>query len=269
MGNNLSYKRDERYGWLNVNPFNLGSAIHCHIRMHFNEQICINSLKEICEKLNIKMEIIGDSNERTVELVNEKVFGFSEFDCMKAFYDSVKEIIQTIEKGIETTVLENEENDGEQPAVSDGGTQEHNSNDKTQDIETVSAVENVEIEQTIEEANEEINENVAANNNDNSQDEQNDQPTNVDDNNLNKNHNSDENNEQLESNNENTEIEEPTNIDANLNDENDIENSEKNNEQIEGNIENAENNEENIPNDAPTVNADENGNASEINQTES
>lgn len=267
MGNNLSYKRNERYGWLTVNPFNLGSAVHCRVRMHFNEQICINSLKEICEKLDIQIEVMDDCNECTVDFVNDKVFGFSEFDCMKTFYDSMKEIIETIEKGIETAVLEN---DDEKYAVPNSEMQEQNSNDKTQDIETVSAVENVEIQQTIEE---ELNGNtndsaddVEANNNDKSPNEkientESNEPTNV--------VHDDSNDRNIECNNENAEPKEPFSVDDNLNDGNEIENAEENNEQIKGSNENAENNENNGLNDAQTVNADENGNASEINQTES
>lgn len=93
FSNGLEFERNDKFGWLTANIETLGSGICCKICLKLKQPV--ECIKEICETSRIQMKPIKKGeNGYTVELTNRCTFGMSEFECVKAFYDSVKKIIQ-------------------------------------------------------------------------------------------------------------------------------------------------------------------------------
>lgn len=93
FSNGLEFERNDKFGWLTANIETLGSGICCKICLKLKQPV--ECIEEICETSRIQMKPIKkEINGYIVELTNRCTFGMSEFECVKAFYDSVKEIIQ-------------------------------------------------------------------------------------------------------------------------------------------------------------------------------
>lgn len=105
----LDFDRSEKFGWLTSNLQTLGSGICCKIRLKCIEPMdCID---EICAKSRIKITRIDETNavnDHLIELSSLRTFGVSEFECVKSFYDGVKEIIETLENNEMVTETVNE-----------------------------------------------------------------------------------------------------------------------------------------------------------------
>lgn len=88
----LSFDWSDRYGWLTINPFNIGASIQCKVRIHYVGENA--ELKKFC-KLNDIQLVIGEENGKKIaEVTNGKVFGLSEFDCLKLFYDNLVGLVE-------------------------------------------------------------------------------------------------------------------------------------------------------------------------------
>ncbi|XP_055314171.1 protein-arginine kinase-like [Sitodiplosis mosellana] len=96
FSNGLEFERHERYGWLTTNLELLGTGVRCKVCLKLKQSA--DCIRDVCEKLRIKITSIKITaeNEHFIELTNRHTFGMTEFECVKAFYDSVKEIIQTL-----------------------------------------------------------------------------------------------------------------------------------------------------------------------------
>ncbi|XP_031621141.1 arginine kinase-like [Contarinia nasturtii] len=95
FSNGLEFERNERFGWLTANIEALGTGICCKIRLKLKQTT--DCIEEICKKLRIKITPIEVENECIVELTNGgRTFGVSEFECVKVFYDGIKEILQIL-----------------------------------------------------------------------------------------------------------------------------------------------------------------------------
>lgn len=105
-GNGLEFERHERYGWLTTNLELLGTGLCCKLCLKL-KQSAFDCIRNVCEKSRIKIIPIHitEENEHIIELTNRNTFGMNEFECVKAFYDSVKGIIQTLVKcGLQSDV---------------------------------------------------------------------------------------------------------------------------------------------------------------------
>lgn len=96
FSNGLEFERHDKFGWLMTNLEMLGTGIRCKINVKLKQPV--DCIKGICEKNCIKttQNAHDVGNEFILELTNQKTFGLSEFECVKAFYDGVKEILQIL-----------------------------------------------------------------------------------------------------------------------------------------------------------------------------
>lgn len=104
-GNGLAFERHERYGWLTTNLELLGTGLRCTVCLKLKQSA--DCIRDVCEKSRIKITPIRvtEQNEHIIELKNRNAFGMTEFECVKAFYDSVKGIMQTlVECGLQSDV---------------------------------------------------------------------------------------------------------------------------------------------------------------------
>lgn len=111
FSNGLEFERHDKFGWLTSNLELLGSGLYCKVCLKFKQRI--DCIKELCDKLRIKITPINITveNEQIVELISQHTFGVSEFECVKAFYDSIKEVIKTlVECGMQNDTENEQEN---------------------------------------------------------------------------------------------------------------------------------------------------------------
>lgn len=77
-------------------PSTVGTALCCCVRMKLNKPT--DYLEEIAEQFQLILSevenVACDPNELVIDISNKRVFGLSEFDCMKTVYYGVKEIIR-------------------------------------------------------------------------------------------------------------------------------------------------------------------------------
>lgn len=107
FSNGLEFEWHEKYGWLGANLEILGSGLCCKVYLKLKQSV--DCIKEVCDKLRIKITSIKmTENEQIIELTNRHTFGVTEFECVKEFYDSVKEIIQTLVECAIENHMENE-----------------------------------------------------------------------------------------------------------------------------------------------------------------
>lgn len=92
----LEFARHDKFGWLTMCPSNIGTALHCIVRMKLNKPT--DYLNEIFEQFQVVVTLVTDGecaeNECVVDICNKPTFGLSEFDCVKTVYYGVKEIIR-------------------------------------------------------------------------------------------------------------------------------------------------------------------------------
>lgn len=108
----LEFARNDKFGWLTTNPANVGSSVSCQINMKLTKPT--EYLKEACDKHDIEFNVVDSSgeseNECIVQLRNRRKFARTEFEGVKAFYESIKEIIQVINDNGENNENSNEKN---------------------------------------------------------------------------------------------------------------------------------------------------------------
>lgn len=108
----LDFATHDKFGWLTLSPCNIGTTLNCHVRMKLNKPT--DYLQEICEQFHlIATDVEGiecAENDCIIDISNKRVFGLSEFDCMKTVYFGVKEIIRRNSNESQTEVAAEEEN---------------------------------------------------------------------------------------------------------------------------------------------------------------
>lgn len=86
----LTFDWSDKYGWLTINPLNIGSSIRCTVRIRYAGEMA--AIEKFCKLNDIRLAI-GDERSGDggcfVEVSNGKVFGLSEFECLKLFYDNL------------------------------------------------------------------------------------------------------------------------------------------------------------------------------------
>lgn len=111
MEEELEFISHGKFGWLTMCPANIGTALNCHVRMKLNKPT--DYLKEIGEQYHLVLTDVSGvecaENECIIDVSNERVFGLSEFDCMKTVYYGVKEIIRRNSSEIQTADVAEEE----------------------------------------------------------------------------------------------------------------------------------------------------------------
>lgn len=107
----LAFTSHDKFGWLTMCPANIGTTLNCHVRMKLNKPA--DYLKEIGEQFHVVLtDVMGvecAENECIIDISNERVFGLSEFDCMKMVYYGVKEIIRRNARESQTAAVAEEE----------------------------------------------------------------------------------------------------------------------------------------------------------------
>lgn len=92
----IEFASHDKFGWLTVCPSTIGTALNCHVRMKLNG--AADYLEDISEQFHLVItHVMGTEcaeDERVINISNKRVFGLSEFDCMKTVYYGVKEIIR-------------------------------------------------------------------------------------------------------------------------------------------------------------------------------
>lgn len=92
----LEFVSHDKFGWLTICPSTVGTTLNCHVRLKLNKPT--EYLSEIGEQFHLVWtNVVGIScaeNECIIDISNRRVFGLSEFDCMKTVYYGVKEIIR-------------------------------------------------------------------------------------------------------------------------------------------------------------------------------
>lgn len=100
----LDFERNDKLGWLTTNLELLGTGIYCkaYLKLQHSE----NRIKSVAETSGIKVtsiDVMQTGNELengfNVELSNRKVFGVSEFECVKLFYEGINKFLQMLENG--------------------------------------------------------------------------------------------------------------------------------------------------------------------------
>lgn len=106
LSDRLEFARHEKLGWLTTGPANVGTTLLCQVILKVNNPV--EYLKEICGARNIDIESLEscgeqkcEENERFVRLKNQRNFACTEFECIKMFYDNLKEVIQAIDGNTE------------------------------------------------------------------------------------------------------------------------------------------------------------------------
>lgn len=106
----LEFTSHDKFGWLTMCPANIGTTLNCHVRVKLNKPA--DYLKEIGEQFHLVLtDVMGvgcAENECIIDISNGRVFGLSEFDCMKTVYYGVKEIIRRNSSESQTAVVEEE-----------------------------------------------------------------------------------------------------------------------------------------------------------------
>lgn len=102
FGEELEFQRHNTFGWLTTNLQLLGTGIYCkaQLKLQFSEDY----IKKVANQTKMKIHSINSSeietdedNKLIVELTNWQAFGISEFECVKLFYDGIKDFIQKLE----------------------------------------------------------------------------------------------------------------------------------------------------------------------------
>lgn len=139
----LNFDWSDKYGWLTINPFNIGSSIRCKVRIQYAG--ATEALAKFCKLNDIQLVILSENDAQIVEVTNGKVFELSEFDCLKLFYDNLTALIE---------MLANEQNDQE-----NSGNAGENGNDGKSPNHSIEEISKDNIEQAMEE-NADVNEKV-------------------------------------------------------------------------------------------------------------
>lgn len=107
----LEFISHDKFGWLIMCPANIGTTLNCHVRVKLNKPA--DYLKEIGEQFHLVLtDVMGvgcAENECIIDISNGRVFGLSEFDCMKTVYYGVKEIIRRNSSENQTAAVAEEE----------------------------------------------------------------------------------------------------------------------------------------------------------------
>lgn len=92
----LEFTRNDKFGWLTMDPSTVGTTLNCHVRMKL--KMPLDYLKEIGEQFHLIVAgvtgVACAEHECIIDISNKRVFGLSEFDCMKTVYYGVKEIVR-------------------------------------------------------------------------------------------------------------------------------------------------------------------------------
>lgn len=157
FSNGLEFEWHEKYGWLTTNIEVLGSGLCCKVCLKLKQSV--DCIRDYCDKMRIKITPINvtTENEHIIELTNRHTFGVSEFECVKEFYDTVKEIIKILEEcgtqndmesekqnetqhetALESAIELNSQESGEKSSEVNN---ENNEGDKSKDDEQSPAVE--------------------------------------------------------------------------------------------------------------------------------
>lgn len=109
FSNQLEFERSDRYGWVTMNINLLGTGICCKIRSKL--QHSLDHIENIAQKSCVKINSI-DANECEngfiVELINQRTFGLSEFECIQQFYNNIRKFMEMIETQNDTIEKSNE-----------------------------------------------------------------------------------------------------------------------------------------------------------------
>lgn len=106
----IEFASHDKFGWLTVCPSTIGTALDCHVRMKLIGPA--DYLGDISEQFHLLVtDVTGTEcaeKERVIDISNKRVFGLSEFDCMKSVYYGIKEIIRRNSTEGETDVVAEE-----------------------------------------------------------------------------------------------------------------------------------------------------------------
>lgn len=90
----LEFDRHEQFGWLTMNPRNVGTAVRCDVYLKPIKNI--DHLNEICEKHNLTQRKLTEAESvlgAEFVISNKSSFGKNEFETVKGVYDGISEII--------------------------------------------------------------------------------------------------------------------------------------------------------------------------------
>lgn len=128
FGSDLEFERNDKFGWLTSNLESVGTGICCKIRLKFKQPF--DSLEKICNESHIKINSFNSNDtENVIELTNLRAFGFSEFECVHVFYESVKRILQILrENEAQIKSIQQNTNESNSPEVDDNRNEVNNEN---------------------------------------------------------------------------------------------------------------------------------------------
>lgn len=169
FSNGLDFERNDKFGWLLSNLEILGTGIRCKAQLkleHSEDQIKLVAEQSGIIVTSIVTALTGKENEVLVEFTNRKTLAVSEFECVKLFFDGIKEFILTLEKG----EIQNDESNELDPQ-----NQHNNSKEENTKLNETDGVSENETPASIEDITSKIDENeeVQKNDNENQNDEDN------------------------------------------------------------------------------------------------
>lgn len=93
----IDFERSDKFGWITANPKLLGTGLQCkaHLKLQHSEGR-IKKAAEGSKLMMIPIEETQSENELIIELINQRSFGLSEFECVKLFYDGIKEFLRIL-----------------------------------------------------------------------------------------------------------------------------------------------------------------------------
>ena len=92
ISKHLKFVQDEKYGYLSVNPANIGAALEVSIIARLpNLAKNYSKLKLLCENYDI---VVRRQHQFFFELASTKKLGLSEFQIIVTFFNGVREIIE-------------------------------------------------------------------------------------------------------------------------------------------------------------------------------
>lgn len=98
FSNGLEFERSDKYGWLAANINLIGTGMCCKIRLKLRHDT--ERIKNIAEESGLKINSINATqceDGAIIELANQCVFGLTEFECIRYFYDAIKKFLEFLE----------------------------------------------------------------------------------------------------------------------------------------------------------------------------